>query len=180
LDLHFLPSSNPPAPSRFVAPVQGRLSAVIANDDVSCRPGSAVLISPKLGELVRAERDTTGLSIFLNGSELRRHLAGLLGESVKAPLEFAASLSLSEGLGRSLARFQRLATAELERPDSILLEPMTARSFCEFVTTALLLHQRHNYAEALRHRDGSIGEGAPRLAFKRAGERDKLSSKQQT
>src|SRR5258706_15679180 len=30
-----------------------------------------------------------------------------------------------------------------------------------------------------QHRDGSIGEGAPQLAFKRAGEIDKLSSKQQ-
>jgi transcriptional regulator GlxA family with amidase domain len=39
----------------------------------------------------------------------------------------------------------------LERPDTILSEPMTARSFREFVTTALLLHQPHNYSERLRH-----------------------------
>jgi hypothetical protein len=34
--------------------------------------------------------------------------------------------------------------------------------------------------QPLKKLECSIGEGAPRLAFKRAGERDKLSSKRQT
>jgi transcriptional regulator GlxA family with amidase domain len=32
----------------------------------------------------------------------------------------------------------------------MLLDPMTARSFREFIMTALLLHQPHNYSERLR------------------------------
>ena len=40
--------------------------------------------------------------------------------------------------------------ADLERPNSTLLEPITARSFREFVTSALLLHQPHNYRERLQ------------------------------
>jgi transcriptional regulator GlxA family with amidase domain len=66
---------------------------------------------------------------------------------------------LSEGHGRSLAHFARLAIAELKRPDTILLEPTTARSFREFVTTALLLHQPHNYGERLQRLERPV---APR------------------
>jgi AraC-like DNA-binding protein len=135
---------------RFMAPLRGCLCGTIANDDVSCRPGTAMLISPTLDNVVRVERNTAGLNILLSGFGLRRHLAALLGEPLRAPLEFAPPLSLREGHGRSLACFARLAIAELERPDSILLEPMTARPFRAFVTTALLLQQPHNYAEALR------------------------------
>ena len=39
--------------------------------------------------------------------------------------------------------------AELQRPGSILSEPMAAGPFREFVMTVLLLHQPHNYTEAL-------------------------------
>jgi AraC-like DNA-binding protein len=135
---------------RFVAPLRGRLCGTIANEDVSCRPGAAVLVSPTLDSLVRVERNTAGLNILLSGFVLRRQLAALLGEALKAPLAFAAPLSLREGHGRSLVRFARLAMADLERANSTLLEPITARSFREFVTSALLLHQPHNYRERLQ------------------------------
>jgi AraC-like DNA-binding protein len=135
---------------RFVAPLRGRLCATIANEDVPCRPGAAVLVSPTLDNLLRVERDTAGLNILLSGFVLRRQLAALLGEALKSPLEFAAPLSLREGHGRSLVRFARLAMDDLERPNSTLLEPTTARSFREFVTSALLLHQLHNYRERLQ------------------------------
>ena len=41
-------------------------------------------------------------------------------------------------------------------PHSIFSEPITARSFRDFVTTALLLHQPHNYSEALRRLERPI------------------------
>ena len=135
---------------RLVAPLRGRLCAAIANSDVAYRRGTAMLVSPSLNNLVRVERDTAALNVVLSGSELRRHLAALFGEPLKPPLEFAACLSLREGYGRSLAGFARLAMAELQRPGSILSDPLTARSFREFVITALLLHQPHTYTEALR------------------------------
>ena len=135
---------------RLVAPLRGRLCGTIANEDVPCRPGAAMLVSPTLDNLLLVERDTAGLNILLSGFVLRRQLAALLGEALKSPLEFAAPLSLREGHGRSLVRFARLAMADLERPNSTLLEPITARSFREFVTSALLLHQPHNYRERLQ------------------------------
>jgi AraC-like DNA-binding protein len=135
---------------RFVAPSRGRLRAVLADDEVAYEPGTAMLVSPTFDNVVRVERDTAALNIILSGVELRRHLGALLGDPLKPPLEFAARVSLRDGWGRSLARFARLAMAELRRPRSILSEPMVAGSFREFVTTTLLLHQPHNYSEQLR------------------------------
>ncbi len=135
---------------RLVAPFRGRLFAVIANDEAAYRPGTAMLVSPTLDNFVRVDRDTAAVNIILGGFELRRHLAALLGEPLKAPLGFAAQLNLREGYGRSLARFAHLAMSEMQRPDSIFSQPITARSFLEFVTTALLLHQPHNYTDVLR------------------------------
>jgi AraC-like DNA-binding protein len=134
---------------RLVAPSRGRLCAAIADDEVAYRPGTAMLVSPTLNNMVRVERGTAALNIILSGVELRRHLTALLGRPVKPPLEFAARVSLREGWGCSLARFLRLGLAELQRPRSILAPPVTSRSFREFVMTVLLLHQPHNYTEAL-------------------------------
>jgi AraC-like DNA-binding protein len=141
---------------RFVAPSRGRLCAVIADDEVAYRPGTAMVVSPTLDNVVRVARDTAALNIILSGFELRRHIGALLGEPLKPPLEFAARLGLREGWGRSLARFGRLAMAELRRTQSILAEPIIARSFREFVMMVLLLHQPHNYTEALQRLERPI------------------------
>jgi AraC-binding-like domain len=115
------------------------------------RPHAGFPIPPRICRaVVRVERGTAALNIVLSGVELRGQLAALLGERLKPPLEFAARVSLREGWGRSFARFARLALAELQRPRLILSQPMVAGSFREFVATALLLHQPHNYTEALR------------------------------
>jgi AraC-like DNA-binding protein len=141
---------------RLVAPFRGRLFAVIGNDEAAYRPGTAMLVSPMFQNLVRVDPDTASLNIILRSVELRRQLAALLGEPTKAPLGFAARLNLREGHGRSLARFAHLAMTELQQPDSIFSQPITARSFREFVTRALLLHQPHNYTEALRRLERPI------------------------
>jgi AraC-like DNA-binding protein len=132
-------------------PLQGRFEAASRREAVSCDAHQAVVLSPTPEHIMRSETAATRVNIVLKRDALAQHLGALLGTAPEAPLEFAAPLDLRAGHGRSLARFARLAVAELERPDTILLEPTTARSFREFVTTALLLHQPHNYSERLRH-----------------------------
>lgn len=135
---------------RLVAPFRGRLFAVIGKDEAAYRRGTAMLVSPALDNFVRVDRNTDSLNIILRGPELRRHLSALLGEPLQSPLGFAASLNLREGYGLSLARFAHLAMTEMQRPHSIFSDPITVRSFLEFVTTGLLLHQPHNYIDKLR------------------------------
>jgi len=131
-------------------PLRGCFEAASRHEVVSCAARQGVVLSPTGENVMRSEAGATRLSIALKYDAMAQQLAALLGTVPDTPLEFAAALNLRERHGRSLARFARLAAAELERPDTILLEPITARSFREFVATALLLHQQHNYSESLR------------------------------
>jgi AraC-like DNA-binding protein len=137
-------------------PLRGRFEATSHPEVVSCATCQAVVLSPTRENAMRSETGATRLGIALKYEVMAEQLAALLGTAPDAPLEFAPSLSLRKGHGRSLARFARLAIAELARPDTILLEPVTARSFREFLTTALLLHQPHNYSERLRRLERAI------------------------
>jgi AraC-like DNA-binding protein len=131
-------------------PLRGGFEAVSRDEVVSCALHEGVVLSPTTEIATRSETGATRLSIALDRDIVVQHLAALLGNAPDAPLEFAAALSLKEGHGRSLARFARLAVAELKRLDTILREPMTAQAFREFLMTALLLHQPNNYSEQLR------------------------------
>jgi len=82
---------------RFVAPLRGRLCGTIANEDVPCRPGAAMLVSPTLDNLLRVERDTAGLNVLLSGFMLRRHLVALLGEPFKGAARIRGALEFAGG-----------------------------------------------------------------------------------
>jgi AraC-like DNA-binding protein len=140
-------------------PLWGSFESASRHEVVSCDTRQGVVLSPTPEHVMRSETGATRVNIVLKRDALAQHLAALLGTATEAPLEFAASLDLRKGHGRSLAHFVRLALAELERLDTILSEPMTARSFREFVTTALLLHQPHTYSERLRRLERPV---APR------------------
>jgi AraC-like DNA-binding protein len=131
-------------------PLRGHFEVEARHEVVSCAAQQGVVLSPTSEVATCSETGAARLSIALDRDAMVQHLAALLGTAPDAPLEFAASLNLKEGHGRSLARFARLAVTELKRPDTFLREPTTARSFRDFVTTALLLHQPHNYSEQLR------------------------------
>jgi AraC-like DNA-binding protein len=131
-------------------PLRGRFEATSRGEVINCAARQSVVLSPTGENAMHSETGATRLSIAVKHDTMVQQLAALLGALPNAPLEFAAPLNLREGHGRSLVRFARLAIAELERPDTILLAPITARLFGEFVTNALLLHQPHNYSERLR------------------------------
>jgi len=119
-------------------PLRGCFEAGSRREVITCAMDQGVVLSPRRGAM-RSEAGATRCIIAVNRDAMTQQLAALLGTAPDPPLEFAEALGLREGHGRSLARFARFATAELERPDTILREPMTARSLREFVTTALLL-----------------------------------------
>jgi AraC-like DNA-binding protein len=134
---------------RFVIPVRGRFEAATSRDAIACRPGTAILLSPTLGGSIRTERGNAGLSLFLKGCVLRRHLAALLGEAPKAPLEFAPAIALGGGYGRSLANYVRATIADLDQ-STPLLNPIMMGLFEQFLMTGLLLAHPHTYSDALR------------------------------
>jgi len=133
---------------RILPPVRGSLEAVIGNDVVACARGRAILTSPTLSKVVRSERGSAWLNIFLNGAALRRHLAALLGEPLKAPLEFAPAIDLGSGYGRGLTHYLRSAMTDLDQTTP-LMNSITTSLFEQFVMVGLLLAHPHNYSAAL-------------------------------
>jgi AraC-like DNA-binding protein len=133
---------------RFAIPIRGRLAATLARDQIAGEPGAAILLSPTLGRVIRAERGNAGLSLFLKSTALHRYLAALLGETPKTPLEFAPTLALGGGYGRSLMNYVRAAIADFDQP-APLLNPFTTSFFEQFLMTGLLLAHPHTHSEAL-------------------------------
>jgi AraC-like DNA-binding protein len=133
---------------RILPPIRGGLEAVIGGDEVSSRPGRAILTSPTLSKLVRSERGSGWLNIFMRGPALRRHLVALLGEPLTLPLEFTPVIDLAAGYGRSLVHYVLSAIADLDQ-NAGLMNPITTSVFEQFVMIGLLHAHPHNYTARL-------------------------------
>jgi AraC-like DNA-binding protein len=149
---------------RILLPVRGGVETVAGTGAVARRRGGAVVTSPSATKLVRLERDTALLNLFLKGPELNRQLAALLGEAVGAPIEFAAGMDVTVSYGRSLWEYATTAIADIERSGPLLGNPLAASLFEQFIVLGLLQSQPHNYSAALHRPSPSI---APR-SVKRA------------
>ena len=151
-----------PARSDFLLqlPIRGHLAASMGGESVDSNPSRAVIASPvrKQCRFV-SSADSTRLQLALGQVALSGQLAALLGEPPRAPLEFVPAMDLTTGYGRSLAQHVLMAVASLNEADSVLLNPITMGAFEQFIMTALLLSQPHNYSDALRRLEKPI---APR------------------
>jgi AraC-like DNA-binding protein len=141
-------------------PVRGRLNATIGREHVTCDPRRAAIASPMHERcLLESEPESTRIQFALGGAAVLSQLETLLWDSVRGPVAFAPAIDLSAGHGKSLARYIRVAIADLEQPQSLLLNPATMRAFVQFLAIALLRWHPHNYSEAMQRRGGAI---APR------------------
>jgi AraC-like DNA-binding protein len=136
-----------------VPPIRGPFETVLGRHERVCIPGGAVVMSPRRGGLIRSSAGSARLSLRLLGPALIRHLSALLGEPIDAPLQLAPAMDLTHGYGRSIAGHLRQAIADAESGGSLLCDRAIARSFEEFVLTALLLSHPHSYSEPLRRLD---------------------------
>jgi AraC-like DNA-binding protein len=151
-----------PARSDFLVqlPIRGHLAASLGSESVDGSAARAIVASPAR-ETCRfvSSADSTRLQLALSQAAIGGQLAALLGDEIIAPLNFAPTMDLTKGFGRSLAQHVLMAVASLDEEDSVLLNPITLSAFEQFIMTALLLSHEHNYSEALRRLDKSI---APR------------------
>jgi AraC-like DNA-binding protein len=142
---------------RFLMPTRSRLEAVFSNDSAACGPGRGLLVSSRI-KLLRGEHGNAGTTIFLDGPALRRHLMALLGEPPKSDLMFAPIVDLSQGYGQSLDQYAHSAMTDLEQ-GALLVNPISASLFEQFVMVGLLLAHPHNYSDKLYARSCTV---APR------------------
>jgi AraC-like DNA-binding protein len=164
--LHYgdLPVALSPALSRIEyliqLPIHGHLAASMGGENVDSDPSRAVIVST-VCERCRfvSSANSTRLQLALSQAALKGQLAALLDEPPRAPVDFVPTMDLTKGYGRSLAQHVLMAAASLDEADSPLLHPMTMAAFEQFIMTALLLSQPHNYSDALRRLEKAI---APR------------------
>jgi AraC-like DNA-binding protein len=138
-------------------PIRGHLAVSLGDESVGGDPLGAVVVSP-VRERCRfvSSADSARLQLALGQAALSGQLAALLGEAPRAPLDFAPTMDLTRGYGRSLAQHVLMAVASLDEADSVLLNPITMSAFEQFIMTALLLSHAHNYSNALQRLQKAI------------------------
>ena len=133
-------------------PIRGQMEVATSASSVICDTGRAAVLSPTRTDfyVVRSSSRCGRLCLSVPKACLVAQLATLLGEQPTAPLDFAPTIDLGTGYGRSLARYVLMAVADLEHTGSVLWSPATMVTFEQFIMTALLLSHPHNYSDALR------------------------------
>ena len=137
-------------------PIQERIEITVARERIVCGPDRAAVSSPTRGLLIRTTGHGARINISLDSAALSRQLAGLLGEAPATPLEFAASMDIATGYGRSLAQYVRLAVTDFERAGLMPWDRITASSFEQFMMCRLLLSHPNNYTQLLQIRERSL------------------------
>jgi len=105
---------------------------------------------------MRSDAESARIHLSLTRDALIRQLAALLDGPVDGLLEFAPALDVTQGYGRSLTRYLRLAISEFEQSGSILWNPLIMGQFEQFVMTGLLLAHPHNFSAILRRLERPI------------------------
>jgi AraC-like DNA-binding protein len=160
-----MPAGIKAAPSRddywVLLPIQGNTRLVSGRDSIVCGSDRAGLASPTRDDYyhVESEARSSGIRLVISKNFLLEKLVALLGHPMNGPLEFAQELDLTSGYGRTLAGYLRSAAADLDHPNSALLNPYTMADFAQFIVNGLLFAQPHNYSNALQRAERPV---APR------------------
>lgn len=138
-------------------PIREQIEVTVAREGIVCGPCRGAVSSPTSGLRIRARGTGARLNISLTASALIRQLAGLLGATPTMPLEFAPSMDLSSGYGRSLAQYVQLAVADFEQAGAMAWDALTTSLFEQFIMCRLLLSHPNTYSgELLRGRERSL------------------------
>jgi AraC-like DNA-binding protein len=145
--------------------LRGNIEVTAGREIIGCDAGHAALTSPKREPTVRSAAGSARFHVSLTEAALIRQLAGLLGEPIVSPLEFASEIPTAAGYGRGLVEALYLAAVDVQRESALLANPLTLSAFEQFVLTGLLLSQPHNYADALRRRAKPVAPADVRRAI---------------
>jgi AraC-like DNA-binding protein len=137
-------------------PLREQIEFTVAHACVDCGPDRGAISSPTSALLVRTKGTGARFNISLTASALTQQLAGLLGASPAVPLEFAPSMDLTTGYGRSLAQCVHLAVMDFERAGAMPWDAITTSLFEQFIMCKLLLSHPNNFIEVLQRRERSL------------------------
>ena len=111
-------------------------------------PTSGGVLSPHRGFRIRSD-GYCSLNYAIPRPVMAAHLQALIGQELGEPLEFDASIDLADKKLASLCRMVRFVAAEIEYPESSILNPLVCERYSEALITGFLLNQPHNYSQFL-------------------------------
>ncbi len=138
-------------------PLYGAAEVTNRGGTVICDRGRGVISSPA-GHVLRAQADSSRMTVSLTKSAVIGHLAALLGHAPKQALEFSAAIDLGSAAGQRFDRHVRMAIADLDDPAPIH-NPIMTSMHEQLLMTLLLLSQPNNYTNALHRLETRV---APR------------------
>jgi AraC-like DNA-binding protein len=111
--------------------------------------GDAWIASPMDPLAMRWSADCAQLVLRIERAALEARLSDLLDAPLTGPLRFAPVMDVRTGYGGSWRQGLALLVSELDRPGSLIEQPIVARRFERTLLAALLVAQRSNYTEAI-------------------------------
>lgn len=132
-------------------PLHGRMAIGTGWRSAEFDPGRAAVTSPLEAYSLKTDARGARLSLCIHGEALERHLAALVGDALRGPLRFMATMELDGGPGHGLACLVHAVGRDFCR-SGMLSNPLVANDFEQLVMTSLLVGQPHSHSELLRRR----------------------------
>lgn len=127
---------------------RGSGEATIGRDSFDVDSTSGAVLSPQRPFRIRSE-GYCNLNYSIPQPMMAGQLQALIGQELSEPLEFDAAIDLRNEKLASLCRMVRFVAAEIEYPESSIMNPLVCERYSEALITGFLLDQPHNYSELL-------------------------------
>jgi AraC-like DNA-binding protein len=131
-------------------PLSGEAQIRYGTERIRSVNGLAAVLSPADPVTIRWSADCTLLIVRLERAALEARLSDLLDVSLGKPLRFAVPMDVGSGYGRSWLRGLELLVSELDRPDTLIEQPLVAQRFEWTLMSALLVAHTNNYTSMIQ------------------------------
>jgi AraC-like DNA-binding protein len=148
-------------------PVSGCMEATVRGKSIVCDPyHGAIFCRPIAPETtLRHRKPAAGLYLRLSQTAIMRQLGALLGEPATTLPEFAPTIDLGGGYGRSLAHQVLLAVKAFKQKGATLSDGISVSEFEDWIVEKLLISQPHDYSAAIQRTERRILPGDVRRAI---------------
>jgi AraC-like DNA-binding protein len=129
-------------------PTRGFTESISGRTSVISTTGRAAVFSPGEPMSIRWSSGCGQLALRLERSALQAELERILNQPVET-VRFELGMDVTRPPGSSWLATLRFVMSEVERPDSVVHEPLARTEFGRLLVSTLLFAHRHNYSAAL-------------------------------
>ncbi|NMH97340.1 AraC family transcriptional regulator [Pseudonocardia acidicola] len=129
-------------------PRSGFTESTCGHSSIISSTGRAAVFSPDQPMTIRWSPDCAQLAVKLDRNALQTELENILGQRVST-VRFELGMDVTTSAGYSWLASLYLLLAEMERPQSVIHQPLAGAHFARLLMTTLLFAQQHNHSEAL-------------------------------